>query len=100
MTAEIADLYAQVDKSISDFVFDGLSRVGYDVRGKGNPVTLQLPLVASPTPLVLALAAYFLMVTMGLLIVKPKAVGDKKQDPLWLRILVQVRLFPPLLSSH
>ena len=54
------------------------------------PVTAGLPFVDSPTGLVLCLSAYLVIVLLGLAL-QPraaKAPAVKREDPLWLRLLV------------
>ena len=111
------DVYAAADAVIRPAVFGATRRLGWDLKPSkcrdtcpspllGSPpqrrtltrhpspspapVTAGLPFVDSPTGLVLCLAAYFAIVLLGLAL-QPRAgraPAVKREDPLWLRLLV------------
>ena len=60
--------------------------VGLDMR-KPSAITADLPLIRSPTPVVLAVAAYIIVVTLWSAYVR-RAALKPRHDPVWLQALV------------
>ena len=69
MAASVADqlmqAYTQVDAVVKPFVFEGLKTAGFEISPAAS--TIDLPIVESPTPLLLSLAGYFAIVGSGLM---------------------------------
>lgn len=90
--------WASVDKAVSGAVFRVLLDWGLPIRDWGlSPITAELPCVASPTPLMLWIAFYLVVVLLGLL----RGAPAKSADPLWLKVFVQLHnVFLIALSSY
>mmetsp|Transcript_36502 Transcript_36502/g.103097 ORF Transcript_36502/g.103097 Transcript_36502/m.103097 type:complete len:290 (-) Transcript_36502:1379-2248(-) len=89
MAAAMTELWEQVDTAVSTAVFETVEAAGIPLRQwKISPITADLPFVASPTPLMLWIAFYLIVVLGGLIFIKPSDEA-KKKEPLLLRIFVQ-----------
>lgn len=86
MGAGLSSFYTALDNAVSKGVFALLER--YDVGPAISPATAKLPLVASPTPVILSCAGYLLVVGLGVLAIRWSKAEAFTQDPLPLRILV------------
>lgn len=86
---EAAAIWSRWDDAVSGVVFDGLYKAGVrEIRESPSPITADLPLVASPTPLVTSMLAYLVIVCTS---VAYQTAFPKKavSDPAWLRSLVK-----------
>nr|ACK99719.1 delta-6 polyunsaturated fatty acid elongase [Lobosphaera incisa] len=78
------------DAIVSRFVFDGLRRVGLqEIQGHPSVITAHLPFIASPTPQVTFVLAYLLIVVCGVAALRTRKSSAPREDPAWLRLLVQ-----------
>jgi len=78
--------YAAVDRFISRGVFGLLER--FDIHPVLSPATAKLPLIASPTPVVLCCAGYLVVVGLGVLAIRWSKATPLAKDPFPLRVLV------------
>jgi len=96
--------WLKLDATVSEAVFVGLEKVGLPLREWGqSPITSKLPFVASPTPLLVWIAIYLLVVLLGLLMGGggKKSTSTKSTDPFLVRAFVQLHnLFLIVLSSY
>jgi len=89
MLLRAQEAYAAVDAVVAPAVFAATESAGWGLKPI-SAATKDLPLVASPTPLLLSLLAYFIIVGSGLLYRKVFPRTVKGQDPLWLKALMLV----------
>jgi elongation of very long chain fatty acids protein 4 len=78
--------YQKLDAVVKPAVFNGLQSAGFGLQKQAS--TIDLPIVASPTPLLLSLAAYFLIVGSGLLYRKIAPRGKDAKDGYLLKTLM------------
>jgi hypothetical protein len=78
--------YAAIDRFISRGVFGLLER--FDIHPVLSPATAKLPLIASPTPVVLCCAGYLVVVGLGVLAIRWSKATPLAKDPFPLRVLV------------
>lgn len=91
--------WRQWDDLVSTAVTHGLQAVGFSDIQKPSPVTAHRFFTRSPTPLVTVMAAYLIVVLVGLAVRKPRA--SKKEDPWLLRVFLQAHnLFLISLSAY
>jgi len=78
--------YHKIDAVVKPAVMDGLAKAGFGL--KPQAVTIDLPIVATPTPLLLSLAAYFTIVGSGLVFRKFFPRGKDSKDGIALKALM------------
>merc|ERR1719183_101020 len=89
--------YTSVDNIIKPAVFSLLDGVGLHLEPSCH-LTSHLPLVSSPTPVILSVAAYLVIVSLGVLLSSSKKSSSssspspssqtKRKDPYWLAVVV------------
>ncbi|XRB05260.1 elongation of very long chain fatty acids protein [Pycnococcus provasolii] len=90
--------YTSVDAIIKPAVFSLLDGVGLHLEPSCH-LTSHLPLVSSPTPVILSVAAYLVIVSLGVLLSSSKnsttsssspspSSQTKRKDPYWLAVVV------------
>ncbi|GBG88886.1 hypothetical protein CBR_g48498 [Chara braunii] len=93
-----AGLVQRVDELVSRTVFRSLEAMGLDIN-RPSPITKDLPLVSSPTGVVLLVLLYILVVVVAVRLMKHAGAKPKPKDPWLLRALVLVHnLFLAVLS--
>jgi hypothetical protein len=85
----VGRLYSELDGKVTLGVH-ALVRKVFDVELTSTPVTKGLPLVDSPTPIVIACALYLTIVIGGLIWITAKDLKPRAQEPLPLQALVLV----------
>lgn len=94
----------QLDSAVSTRVFQTLYALGYEEAGRpAHPLTRGKWLVDSPTPLLVALLTYHIIVVVGCLVLNSRKRNSPQRqrnpDPIWLRYGVQFHnVFLVLLS--
>ena len=89
--SHLGQIWQEYDATVSTYVFDGLSRLGYaEIRKPASPSSRGKPLIDSPTPVVTLILSYLAVVILGYLNQKVKGPRQQTADPLWLRVVVQL----------
>uniref|UniRef100_A0A7S0WT84 Very-long-chain 3-oxoacyl-CoA synthase n=1 Tax=Pyramimonas obovata TaxID=1411642 RepID=A0A7S0WT84_9CHLO len=89
LLAMAQEKYAAIDAVVAPAVFGATESVGWGLKPISS-ATKDLPLVESPTPLILSLMAYFAIVGSGLVYRKAFPRTVKGQDPFLLKALMLV----------
>eukprot|EP00897_Mesotaenium_endlicherianum_P001449 jgi/Mesen1/1331/ME000013S00823 len=76
-----------VDAAITDAVFFVLEKIGLDMKHP-SPITKDLPLVSNPSPVILSVVAYLVVVWVWTWHIKSAGLKPRQQDPLPLQWLV------------
>lgn len=82
----LRSIYGALDRVVSKRVFALLEQWG--MKPVLSPATAALPLVASPTPVILCCVVYLVVVGVGVLAIRWSRSAPPAKDPFFLRVLV------------